>query len=523
MKKIIKSAELREQLQLELEIIVEFFATENLKMLVVDNKNNLRLFEQKSKNFEQAIKTVKAEKDLYNNLTKLGDLKVKEFLAKQAEEFENEDLLYFLVNVDEYIYIIFFQKNEDNKNHKPKSLNLFEKQFKIMLEDIYIHEITKDTLKKKDKENKVLKKEKYITASALDSIPGNISILDEKGVIVYTNNAWNKFAQANDALPFSVGVGTNYLAVTQNSANKGSQLSAEVVEGIKAILNKEKDHFSVGYPCHSPEKKRWFRMYASPFKGIGSYEVLIIHQDITKEKLAEKNSLAILNNLPASIIKVNQKAEIIYFNQRAKNLFAFEKNSLSQEFHKLNVIEPDLETYLEKINHVLKTEKRLDLTLKVKRNGKIEYYKNLLLPDSLSDTSPNLISVILEKEVKIDKNNKNQKTTNFYLQLFNNFPDSIVLLNTDGKIINANKKFCRTFKYEIKDLKKKKIDNLITPAGEKVKAETLTKSALIGKTISQEVLRVDSYGKEMNFKLFSFPVLLPDNKIGVYAVYKEIK
>jgi PAS domain S-box-containing protein len=156
------------------------------------------------------------------------------------------------------------------------------------------------------------------------------------------------------------------------------------------------------------------------------------------------------------------------------------------------------------------------------KDGKRHYYKNYLFPDFEANKLKSVTSIIPEVKSKDDIRKDNNKITNYYLQLFNNFPDALVLLNIDEKIINANKSFCKLFGYDKKELKKKKLDNLIVPVGFEGDAQALTHMALTGEKIDRNVVRINSNGEKLKLKLKAFPVLLHDNRIGVYAIYREI-
>lgn len=429
MQEIIKSSKLRQRIKLQLKIIAEFFSTDELKLIVVNDKNKIKIFKEKNLLSEKPAEAFISEDNLYQKLSEVENYDLKEILAENFSDGLNE-LLYFKLSIDDYIYLLYFPELSSNLEAKKESLRLFKKQFKFLLEDIYSDEQRKNDLDQKNRENRLLKKEKYIASSALDSIPGNISILNSEGKIVYTNTSWDRFAAQNNSSPEEVGIGENYLKVVKKAAENGDSTAEKVYQGIMDVLNKNEQCFTMDYPCNSPEEKRWFRMYVSSFKGVGEYEILILHQNITAEILARKNSESLLDQLPGALIKFNEDLKLSYFN-------------------------------------------------------------------------------------------KKEKVTNHYLQLFNNFPDALALLNIDEKIINVNKKFCQLFGYEMQELKNKKIDDFIVLNPDKNEAKSLSHSVLTGEEINKNVIRVNSQGEKIKLNLRAFPVLLHDNKIGIYAVYKK--
>jgi PAS domain S-box-containing protein len=56
--------------------------------------------------------------------------------------------------------------------------------------------------------------------------------------------------------------------------------------GIEAVLDGRLDEFSVEYPCHSPDRPRWFVMHVNPIQTLDG-GVVVVHTDVTQRKLAE--------------------------------------------------------------------------------------------------------------------------------------------------------------------------------------------------------------------------------------------
>jgi len=117
----------------------------------------------------------------------------------------------------------------------------------------------------------------------LDTLPFNIAVLDDEGTILFTNRAWNEFAgvgpQERDEL-----VGVNYFDQTDADAD---EYAARALEGLKAVTESERGVFTLEYPCHSPDEKRWFLMRAAPLPDHDEGSVVVAHIDITQRKLTE--------------------------------------------------------------------------------------------------------------------------------------------------------------------------------------------------------------------------------------------
>ncbi|ELZ84030.1 PAS domain-containing sensor histidine kinase [Haloferax sp. Atlit-6N] len=120
--------------------------------------------------------------------------------------------------------------------------------------------------------------------SSLDALPTQLAILDEDGVILYTNRAWREFGTEHDYQGDSSSVGTNYLGVCDLSTTDDATTASQ---GIRAVIDGERDEFSFEYPCETPDERLWFTMRATRFVDDGDTYVQIAHLDITDRKRAE--------------------------------------------------------------------------------------------------------------------------------------------------------------------------------------------------------------------------------------------
>lgn len=136
--------------------------------------------------------------------------------------------------------------------------------------------------------NNKLERQVEFTQSSLDSLSAHIAVIDKEGIIKYTNEAWNNFADKNGASPEHVGEGINYLNLMEKAKNEGAENAGEAFRGIKSVISGEKNYFELEYPCPTPDEKKWFKLRATPFKSDGDYAAVIAHEEITKRKAKVK-------------------------------------------------------------------------------------------------------------------------------------------------------------------------------------------------------------------------------------------
>jgi two-component system, chemotaxis family, CheB/CheR fusion protein len=118
----------------------------------------------------------------------------------------------------------------------------------------------------------------------LDSMPSSIAVLGADGTIVQTNAAWARFAQENDASPPLVsGVGLNYVAACMSTPE--DPLAQAVGRGLRDVLAGKRDRFELQYPCHSPDKRRFFLLQATAFTSSIPRGAVVQHFDISPQAL----------------------------------------------------------------------------------------------------------------------------------------------------------------------------------------------------------------------------------------------
>ena len=133
-----------------------------------------------------------------------------------------------------------------------------------------------------------------LSRAVLSSLPSHIAVVDRDGVIVATNDAWDRFAEENGGGMGSCGVGCNYLHVCgANTAGAAGgacctddDTANAAARGIREVLEGRTELFQMEYPCHAPAEERWFLLSAAPMRRAEGGAV-ISHVNITLRKKAE--------------------------------------------------------------------------------------------------------------------------------------------------------------------------------------------------------------------------------------------
>ena len=121
-------------------------------------------------------------------------------------------------------------------------------------------------------------------ASLLDGTESPTCAVDLHGRVVSVNEPWRVFTAQNGGDPQSCGVGMNYLDTCDEAQGGHSEGAVEMAAGLRAVLDGDLARFEQEYPCHAPDRQRWFSVRVSPQPaGDGA---VISHIDVTASRLA---------------------------------------------------------------------------------------------------------------------------------------------------------------------------------------------------------------------------------------------
>ena len=123
--------------------------------------------------------------------------------------------------------------------------------------------------------------------TALDAMPASTCVLDDLGRIVWVNDAWVRFAEANGSRDGQHYMGSNYLTTCEHATGEGAGDAHAAARAIRQVLQQRHEHTYLDYPCHAPNTARWFQLRVQRFVHANRDWVLICHENITERKRAE--------------------------------------------------------------------------------------------------------------------------------------------------------------------------------------------------------------------------------------------
>lgn len=113
----------------------------------------------------------------------------------------------------------------------------------------------------------------------IDGLNANVAVLDRDGTISLVNTGWVRFADENgDPGGVHTGPGTNYFDACALDDVIDGDFASRALEGIRQVLGRGIPTFSLEYPCHSPQRERWFVMLVAP---AGADGAMVTHIDVS--------------------------------------------------------------------------------------------------------------------------------------------------------------------------------------------------------------------------------------------------
>ena len=125
----------------------------------------------------------------------------------------------------------------------------------------------------------------------------------------------------------------------------------------------------------------------------------------------------------------------------------------------------------------------------------------------------------ISSEILAEKEKKNLSIS--LNSLFQNIPDGVAILTTDGKIVDCNESFVNMFGYQKDCVNGKLIDDLIAPENLKSESRELRELAISQKTLKANTIARRKDGKLIDVRL-TVSTISTDAEELLYAIYTDV-
>lgn len=138
--------------------------------------------------------------------------------------------------------------------------------------------------------------------ATLDALDARVAVLDEHGVILVTNASWDRFAAENEPV------------------------DEAAAQGIRAVVSGARERFDLEYPCHLPDRERWFALRAVRQRIPGPVRVVVQREDISALRRAEEEALVranLIDVVDAAVIATDRSSRVTQWNAGAERSFGW--------------------------------------------------------------------------------------------------------------------------------------------------------------------------------------------------------
>ncbi len=184
---------------------------------------------------------------------------------------------------------------------------------------------------------KSLHESEQLNTSILTSVATQIAVINESGLVVTANKAWNDFAGEYKKTDIErCTTGENFIITLQLDAACGNENAVKILEGIEAVRAKKAPKFEYEYSFLASGKQFWFRTAITPFAGNCS-KIVICQDDITVQKEAEIETRNYRFALEQSCIVdvADRNGVITYVNDNFCEATGYSKEEVIGNKHKL--------------------------------------------------------------------------------------------------------------------------------------------------------------------------------------------
>lgn len=331
----------------------------------------------------------------------------------------------------------------------------------------------------------------HFARSILDALSVHIAILDDQGRILATNRAWREFATENLAAS-EAGIGANYLDICDRAMGpwcEGAEATA-VAAGIQEVIQGNRVEFTLQYPSHSPDEKRWFLARVTRSQDDGPVRVVISHRNITEQKRSEETlqlNMAAMEAAANGILITDFEGTMEWVNSAFTKMTGYSADdAIGQNVRILESGKHSVEFYTQMWETFTSGEIWQGELINLRKDG--SFYDEEMTITPVRDTSGTISHFVgIKQDVTERKQVEEAKKASDrrYLQLVETSPDIIWSVDLEGRITFVNAPALYTILgYQPEEwLGRHFVDFL--PPGEDAKLLPLFQRLLDGETLHQ--------------------------------------
>lgn len=133
-----------------------------------------------------------------------------------------------------------------------------------------------------------LRESQQFLRATIDALLSMVAILDDRGVVLMVNAAWQREALLEGSPPMRAEPGANYAEALESVTGPRAADAHALAGGIRQVIAGRRKHFEHECACGRDHERHWYLARVSRFEAPGPPRVVVAHIDMTERKLAEE-------------------------------------------------------------------------------------------------------------------------------------------------------------------------------------------------------------------------------------------
>ena len=362
--------------------------------------------------------------------------------------------------------------------------------------------------------------------SVIDSIPVQIAVLDADGTIIQVNEAWKGWERENDCselLPN--GIGANFLELRRTTEGPWGKHAPAAYAGVRAVLDGEREKYTLEYPWYSPAGIYWFLLTVTPYKSERG-GAIVTYLDLTERKLEELPQTSFDDILERSLNEIYtfdaKTLRFIRVNEGARRNLGYSMDELRE----LTPVDIKPEYTVDKFRAMLSalmegTKEKLEFETVHLRKNKTTYPVEVHLQSGRLEGTPIFVAIILD----ITERRRAEEQQ----RLIQSTGEGIYGVNLDGNCTFCNNATLKLLGYgDEAALLGNNIHELIHHTRADGTHYPIEECALNGTLSTNERIRVDddvfwrADGMRLPVEFWSYPITHDEEVVGRVVSFVDI-
>ncbi len=326
--------------------------------------------------------------------------------------------------------------------------------------------------------------EAFLRAS-LDAMTALVAIVDAHMRIVAVNASWRDYLDRNPKGHSSHGVGKIYSA---EMLGVDQQVAYRFREGIERIRRGEIATYTQELQSQRTNWEMWFLAQAASFGVDGGDHIVITHQDITLQKLAESDLedreyewRTLVETTPALILRLSRDGRVHFTNRDLSDIGLAEDGLIYSLLH-----EDDREDLQIALAQCLRDDHKLEV--RVRMRGVREEYRTWQLsmgPVSQHLPNPFVIAVAIDVTEHVRAEEELKESNRRFRQLASASREGLLFLSSSRKIVDANSQAAALLGRTLDEIRNSQLDDLL---GEEIASEVWSADGPVSTFYDRELI-----------------------------------